>query len=148
MAATKPGTADSFDKVLLSIRRSTGWTLTALADRFGVSTKTITRYTSGRALRRRAARHSIVYSLRDLDPPLLARAVASLGLTHDFPSGAPQPAVDPAQATVAVEAAFAELMDRLDAGHVRGRRAVVAFLARLVDANVDPGTAKALLAAR
>jgi transcriptional regulator with XRE-family HTH domain len=143
-----PRHVDSFDRVLHAVRAATGWQLKDLAERFGISTKTIGRYISGQAVPPEARRHGIVHALRDLDPPLLTRVAASLGLSHEFERALPRPAPDAALAKVALDAAAQEVAERLDAGPLRVRAALSGFLSRLAEADLDVRTAQALLAKR
>jgi transcriptional regulator with XRE-family HTH domain len=146
MPSSTPIGAETFASVLTAVLGATGMTAKTLAARLGLSPKTITRYTCGYGEPPLRARHGIVYALRDIDPGLLTRLVASLGLTHEFISGAPAPAPDAAVAKHVTEAALVELLDRLDVGHVSGRQAVTRFLARLADARIDATTARNALA--
>ena len=117
-----------------------------LAARFGVSTKTIGRYVSGQAVPPVARRHGLVALLHDVDRPLLARVVASLGLPKD--AVPPPPPPDSASAQRILDAAAQEVAERLDAGPIRVRAALARFALHLAEGNVDPGTAHALLTRR
>jgi transcriptional regulator with XRE-family HTH domain len=138
--------ADTFDLVMLDLLRAMGWTQRQLADRFGVSTKTIGRWVSGQAVPPVARRHGLVALLHDVDQPMLLRVVTSLGL----PKAAlpPPPSPDSASAQRIVDAATQEVAERLDAGPIRVRAALARFVAHLAEGNVDPAAAQALLARR
>jgi transcriptional regulator with XRE-family HTH domain len=137
---------DTIDLVLLDLLRTAKWTQRQLAERLGLSTKTIGRYVCGQAVPPVSRRHAIVAALRDVDPPQLARIAASLGLSKDVLP--PPPAADPAVAASVVDAASHEVAERLDAGPIRVRAALARFVAQLAEANVDPRTAQALLTRR
>ena len=143
-----PPLVDTFRDVILAIRYTTGWTQPVLAQRLGISVRTLTRYTDGRKVPPPSRRHGIVHALSDLDPTLLARVVASLGVAHDFPAGAPvgPRVLDPAVVHQTVEAAVIEAAERVDAGPTRTRLALATFLQRMAEQGIDGATARAVLA--
>jgi transcriptional regulator with XRE-family HTH domain len=149
MAIRPVGLTDSFDAVIRAIRDAHGWTQIQLAQRLGVSPKTLGRYTLNNELPPPARRHGMVHALADIDPALLARFARALGVVHDFPQGLPRPTteIDLAAARTAIEAAVIEAADRVDAGPGRTRLALIMFLERLASAGVDRDTARGLLAA-
>jgi hypothetical protein len=141
--------SSSFREVLLAIQGATGWTQPMLAERFGISVRTLTRYTAGEAVPPPSRRHGIVHALGDLHPTLLARVVASLGVAHDFPAGVPiRPVVlHPDVVRQAVDAAVIEAAERVDAGPIRTRLALATFLDRMAARGIDVATARTALGA-
>jgi hypothetical protein len=103
------------------------------------------RYVNEQAVPPKHRRHGIVHAFRDLSPPLVARVAASLGVSADFATGLPHRPVDVELARKVVLEGLNDVMERLDTGPLRTRRALALFLGRLVAAKVDPETAQALL---
>src|ERR1700678_1216943 len=104
---------DNFRLVLLLVLQEMKWTQTQLAQRLGVSTKTITRYVCSQSLPPVGRRHGIVYALRELPAPLLLRVAASLNVAADFAVELPRVTRDPELLRPALEAAVAEVAEKL-----------------------------------
>jgi transcriptional regulator with XRE-family HTH domain len=134
--------------VLLDVLGATQWTNVALAARLGVSTKTVGRYLHGQAVPPAARRHGILAALRDLEPSMLLRVAASLGLAEDALPRRPPPPADLNALQPIVEAAAQEVAERVDSGPIRVRAALAGFIARLAEGNVDMRSAHALLTRR
>jgi transcriptional regulator with XRE-family HTH domain len=140
--------ADTFDAVLRDVVHQMGWKQHELAQRLSVSPKTIGRYLSGKVMPPLARRHGMVHALRDIPRPLLTRVTTSLQVSDDFSAELPRPHRDPELARPGLEAAVIEVAEKVDSGPVRVRRALVLFLTRLIEADVDAKTAKELIASR
>jgi transcriptional regulator with XRE-family HTH domain len=143
---SRPNPGDTFRLALLALLGTTRWTQRELAARLGVSSKTIGRYVGGQALPPVPRRHHIVAALRDVDPAMLQRIAASLGLSKDVLP--PRPPADTVASQRILDAATQEVAEKLDAGPVRVRAALARFVGHLAEASIEPRLAYALLTRR
>jgi len=145
MTHAKTDLVDTFAAVLRDIMSATGLKQNIIAHMLGVSTKTMGRYFNEQAVPPVHRRHGIVHAFRDLPPPLVARVAASLGVSADFATHLPHRPIDPEHARRVVLEGLNDVMERLDTGPLRTRRALGLFLGRLAAAKIDPAAAQALL---
>jgi transcriptional regulator with XRE-family HTH domain len=137
-----------FHTALLRIMAATKWTQVELARRFGVSTKTVSRWVLGKAFPVARVRHGLVYALGDLEAGLLTVFANSIGLPSEVAARVAKPtAVNPVAARATIEAAITEAADQLNAPPGRTRRALFTFVQRLAEAGIDRVAARDLLAA-
>ena len=149
MVTPKARTADSFALVLLDVLAAMKWKQNVLAQKLGVSTKTIGRYVNGQAVPPIGRRIGIVHALSEVDVPLLTRVATSLGVEAQFRGSLPRPVRDLASVKpVLLEKAGSLADDVLDASRPKTTRALILFLKLMVDLELDAKSALGLLETR